>query len=80
MTVPPIGATTGYVCKLSFDSIVAIRDIREGKALFVLRDHSEQRLSLVPDFRVLYFAKEGMRKEKLDLATIKSFEILRAVQ
>jgi hypothetical protein len=63
--------------EMSFDSIVAIRDVREDGALFVLKDHSEQRLSLVPDFRVLYLAKEGTRKEKLDLATIKSFEILR---
>lgn len=59
-----------------FDSIVAIRDIREDGALFVLKDHSEQRLSLVSDFRVLYVAKDGTRKEKLDLAKVKSFEIL----
>ena len=59
-----------------FDSIVAIRDIHEDGALFVLKDHSEQRLSLVSDFRVLYVAKDGTRKEKLDLAKVKSFEIL----
>jgi hypothetical protein len=63
--------------EMSFDSIVAIRDIREDGALFVLKDHRAQRLSLVPDFRVLYLAKEGTRKEKLDLAAIQSFEILR---
>jgi hypothetical protein len=42
----------------------------------VLKDHSEQRLSLISDFRVLYLAKEGARNEKLDLAKIKSLEIL----
>src|SRR5262249_34482953 len=60
--------TNNAVVELWFDSIVAIRDIRDNGALFVLKDHSEQRLSLISDFRVLYLAKEGTRNEKLDLA------------
>src|SRR5215831_18562399 len=68
--------TKNALVEMWFDSIVTIRDIRENGALFVLKDHSEQRLSLVSDFRVLYLAKEGTRKEKLDLAKVKSFEIL----
>jgi hypothetical protein len=62
--------------EMRFDSIVAIRDIRDNAALFVLKDHSERRLSLIPDFRILYVTKEGARKQKLDLAKIKSFEIV----
>jgi hypothetical protein len=73
-------AANNAVVELPFDSIAAIRDIRDNGALFVLKDHSEQRLSFVSDFRVLYLAKEGTRKEKLDLAKIKSFEILGPAQ
>ncbi|HYR84295.1 MAG TPA: hypothetical protein VE422_09485 [Terriglobia bacterium] len=58
------------------DSIAAIRDIHENEALFVSKDGSEQRLSFIPDFRVLYIASPGTATEKLDLARIKSLEIL----
>ena len=58
------------------DSIAAIRDIHESEALFVSKNGSEQRLSFIPDFRVLYIAKPGKATEKLDLAKIKSLEIL----
>src|SRR5262245_42527029 len=43
-------AKNGLV-EMWFDSIVAIRDIRDGEALFLLKDHSAQRLSLISDFR-----------------------------
>ena len=45
-------------------------------ALFVMRDGSELRLRLVPDFRVLYLIRANGVREKMDLAKIRSLEFL----
>jgi hypothetical protein len=58
------------------DSMVAIKDITESDALFVKKDGTEQRLSLVKDFRVLYLANRLGGAEKLDLTKVKSIEFL----
>jgi hypothetical protein len=65
----------GSLVTTPFDTIVAIRDISKDHALFVLRNGTQQRLSLVPDFRVLYIPnRDGSSTEKIDLATIQSIE------
>ena len=56
------------------DSIAAIRDTTANEALFVLKDGTARRLSLVTDFRVLYLANRLGGDEKLDLAKVKSIE------
>jgi hypothetical protein len=59
-----------------FESIAAIKDTTEHDALFVLKDGTERRLSLLTDFRVLYLTNESRASEKLDLAKVKSIEFL----
>ena len=59
-----------------FDSLAAIKDIRAGDALFVLKDGRSHRMSLINDFRVLYLANQLGGTEKLDLATVRSVEFL----
>ena len=60
--------------KTWLDSIAAIRDTTPKDALFVLKDGTARRLSLVTDFRVLYLANRLGGTEKLDLARVKSVE------
>ena len=62
--------------KTWLDSIAAIKDTTVDDALFVLKDGTERRLSLVSDFRVLYLANPLGGREKLDLARVKSVEFL----
>jgi hypothetical protein len=58
------------------ESIATIKDTTENHALLVMRDGTQQRMSLVTDFRVLYLANRSRNSEKLDLAKIKSVEFL----
>jgi hypothetical protein len=67
---------TSAMVEIWFESIAAIRNIRQNEAVFVTRDGSERRLTFVSDFRVLYVSREGGAKRKIDLAKIKSLEIL----
>ena len=62
------------------DSIETIKDTTEGDAFFVLKDGTQQRLSLVHDFRVLYIANRSGGTEKLDLAKVKSLEFVAPVR
>lgn len=59
-----------------FDSLAAIRDIRQNDAVFVGKDSSERRLTFLSDFRVLYVSKSDGAILKIDLAKIKSLEML----
>lgn len=52
-----------------------ISSIQHGN-VFRLRNGVERRLSLVPDFRVLYFTNRHGGEEKIDLADVKSVEFL----
>jgi hypothetical protein len=52
-----------------------IASIKDGK-VFTLKNGSERHLSLVPDFRVLYFTNPDGDTEKIDLTKIKSIEFL----
>ena len=67
---------TNSVVEIWFDSIAAIRDIRQNEAVFVGKDRSERRLTFISDFRVLYVSKSEGAIRKIDLANIKSLEIL----
>jgi hypothetical protein len=58
------------------DSIAAIKDTTATEALFVMRDGTERRLTLIKDFRVLYLANRLGGIEKLDLATVRSVDFL----
>jgi hypothetical protein len=70
-------AERGSLVTTPLDTIATIKDITRDHALFVLKDGTQQRLSLVPDFRVLYVPNpDGSRTEKIDLATLKSIEFI----
>jgi hypothetical protein len=59
-----------------FDSLAAIQDTTASSALFVLKDGTSRRMSLINDFRVLYLANRLGGTEKLDLAKVKAVEFL----
>jgi len=67
--------TTNTVVEIWFDSIAAIRDIRQNDAVFVAKDGSRRRLTFISDFRVLYVSNSGGANAKIDLAKIKSLEM-----
>jgi hypothetical protein len=73
-----IKAKTGAdsLVKTWFDCLAAITDTTPNDALFVLKDGTRQRMSLVHDFRVLYLANRLGGTEKLDLAKVKAVEFL----
>jgi hypothetical protein len=62
--------------RTAFDAIAAIKDTTEHDALIVLKDGTQQRMSLLTDFRVLYLTKGTRAAERLDLAKLKSIEFL----
>ena len=61
----------GWV-KMPLDSIAEIRGTTAHDALFVMKDGSQRRLSLVKDFRVLYLGGTGVAR--VDLAQVKSVD------
>jgi hypothetical protein len=63
-----------------FDSVAAIKDTTGHNALFVMRDGSQRRISLVTDFRVLYLTSEAGAPEKMDLAKVKSIDFFRTAR
>ena len=69
-------SASGAPLQTWLDSVDSVKDTSENGALFVMRDGTQQRLSFVPDFRVLYVSNPNSRTEKLDLAKIRSLEIL----
>ena len=64
------------VTKTWLDTIAAIRDITSNDAMFVLKDGTARRLSVVHDNRFLYFADQHGGKGKIDIADIRSIEFL----
>jgi hypothetical protein len=68
-------ASNGATAKIPLDQLLTITDITEGSALFTTKNGTQQRLSLVKDFRVLYAAGET-EQQKLDLSKIHSLEML----
>ena len=69
------GDTAGHAEEdVWLDTIAAIRNTTERNALFVMRDGSQRRLSLLHDFRVLYFVDGSGRAGKVDLAKVEALE------
>lgn len=58
------------------DSIVSIKAATGNDAWFAMRDGTERRLTFLPSFRVLYVSTPSGRREKLDLAKIRSLEFI----
>jgi hypothetical protein len=71
---------TGSEVRTWLDNLVAIRDTTERDALFVMRDRTSRRMSLLTDFRVLYLANRLGGSEKLDLAKVQSVEFLASIK
>jgi hypothetical protein len=63
-----------HVQRTRLDSLVAIKDITKDGALFVFKDGTEPRQSVVVDNRVLYLVNQNGGKTKLDLTRIASVE------
>lgn len=59
-----------------FDGLAQIKDITPTGALFVLKDGTSLRLSLIYDFRVLYLANRLGGTDKLDLAAVKTVDFI----
>lgn len=67
---------TDSLVRTWFDGLATIKDTTDADALFVLKDGTSQRMSLLSDFRVLYLADRLGGTEKLDLAKVKAIEFL----
>jgi hypothetical protein len=71
------GNTDGHILARSWlDAIVFIKDTTENSAVLVMKDGTERRISLVKDFRVLYFDPRFSGPRRLDIAKVKSVEFL----
>ena len=66
----------GSTARIWIDRLAALRDIGANTALFIMKDGSQQRLSLITDFRVLYLNEGNTKSQKLDLSAIQSLEML----
>jgi hypothetical protein len=58
------------------DSLAAITDITSNAALFVFKDGSARRLSIIDGNRFFYFANQYIGSEKIDVAKVRSVEFL----
>ena len=59
-----------------FDGLAGIQDTTSRDALFVMKDGTSKRMSLLTDFRVLYLANRLGGPERLDLGAVKSVEFV----
>jgi len=64
------------VTKTWLDSVAAIKEVSKDEALFVFRDGTERRLSVIPLNRVLYVKGRLAGDEKIDLASVRSLEFI----
>ena len=60
------------------DGISSIRAISPSDAVLVMKNGAEQRIALVPDFRVLYLGERYGKPEKLDLTAVEAIEFVAA--
>ncbi|HEY6346363.1 MAG TPA: hypothetical protein VIY49_33150 [Bryobacteraceae bacterium] len=58
------------------DSLAAIKDITKSDALFVFKDGSTRRLSIVDGNRFFYFANAHFGSGKIDVMKVRSIEFL----
>jgi hypothetical protein len=66
--------------KIWIDSLAAIRDITANSALFVMKDGTQRRLSLITDFRVLYLQEGSAKPQKLDLSKVRSLQMVESAK
>ena len=66
----------GSAAKIWIDVLSAIRDITADSALFVMKDGTQRRLSLITDFRVLYLQEGIAKPQKLDLSKIQALQMV----
>src|SRR5215469_16930742 len=59
-----------------FDSLAEIQDTTSHDALFLMKDGTSKRMSLLTNFRVLYVANRLGGTETLDLGTVRSVEFV----
>jgi hypothetical protein len=64
------------VVRTWLDSLAAIKDTTDQDALFVFKNGTSRRMSLITDFRVLYLANRLGGTERLDLTRIKTVEFV----
>ena len=70
----------GSAAKIWIDHLSAIRDITANSALFVMKDGTQKRLSLITDFRVLYLQEGSAKPQKLDLSKIQSLQMVESAK
>ena len=70
----------GSITKVWLDALSAIRDTTASTAVFVMKDGTQQRLSLITDFRVLYLQEGSAKPEKLDLSKIRSLQMMESAK
>ena len=73
-------ANDGSTAKIWIDGLSAIRDIRGNSAAFVMKDGTQQQLSFITDFRVLYLQEGSTKAQKLDLSKIQSLQMLESAK
>lgn len=57
-----------------FDTIAAIREIADDSAVFVLKDGTTRRVSVIPDNRVLYVSAADGRTQKIGMRQVQSID------
>jgi hypothetical protein len=62
------------VNRTRFDTIAAIREIADDSAVFVLKDGTARRVSVIPDNRVLYVIAADGHTQKIGLRQVKSIQ------
>lgn len=70
----------GSAAKIWIDGLSAIRDITANSAVFVMKDGTQQRLSLITDFRVLYMQEGSSKPQKLDLSNVQSLQMVESAK
>ena|SRR5215813_605843 len=70
----------GSAARIWIDGLSATRDITANSAVFVMKDGTQQRLSLITDFRVLYLQEGSTKPQKLDLSKIQSLHMVESAK
>ena len=65
--------------RLWLDAIASIKNSSGDAALFGMKDGTNRRTTVTPDWRVFYVTNESGRREKFDLTAVRSIEFFPAV-
>ena len=70
-------ATGGsHLNRIPLDTVAGVTDVTSDGALFVFKDGTKRRLSVVHDNQVLYLSNAGGGAAKINLAGVQSIEFL----